>query len=49
VFEEVEALAHAIETDTDPPATAAEGRHCVEVIEAASRSSEMGEAVLLPL
>ena len=47
--EEVEALTDAIETDTDPPVTAAEGRHTVEIIEAAYRSSETGEAVTLPL
>ncbi|MFW6162832.1 MAG: Gfo/Idh/MocA family protein [Planctomycetota bacterium] len=47
--EEVEALIHAVETDTEPPVTAAEGRHAVEVIEAAYRSSETGEAVTLPL
>ena len=47
--EEVEALVAAVENDTDPPVTAAEGRHCVEVIEAAYRSSQTGEAVTLPL
>ena len=47
--EEVEALAHAVATNTDPPVTAAEGRHTVEVIQAAYQSSETGEAVHLPL
>ena len=47
--EEVEALAHAVATNTDPPVTAAEGRHTVEVIQAAYQSSETGEAVKLPL
>ena len=47
--EEVEALADAVANDTDPPVTAAEGRHCVEVIQAAYHSSETGQAVCLPL
>jgi len=47
--EEVEGLAAAIEADTEPPVTAAEGRHCVEVIQAAYESSESGKAVYLPL
>lgn len=47
--EEVEALADAITNGTDPPVTAAEGRHCVEVIQAAYESSRTGEAVHLPL
>ena len=46
--EEVESLADAVENDTDPPVTAAEGRHAVEVIEAAYRSSQTGQAVYLP-
>jgi len=47
--EEVEALADAVAADADPPVTAAEGRHCVEVIQAAYQSSRTGRAVHLPL
>jgi len=47
--EEVEALADAVERGTEPPVTAAEGRHCVEVIQAAYESSRTGKAVYLPL
>ncbi|MFP4055318.1 MAG: Gfo/Idh/MocA family protein [Candidatus Brocadiia bacterium] len=47
--EEVEALAEAVATDSEPPVTGAEGRHTVEVIQAAYRSSQSGEAVGLPL
>ena len=47
--EEVEALADAVAQDTEPPVTAAEGRHCVEIIQAAYQSSQTGKAVYLPL
>jgi len=47
--EEVEGLAEAIENDADPPVTAQEGRHAVEVIQAAYESSKTGKAVYLPL
>ncbi len=47
--EEVEALADAVANDTEPPVTAAEGRHCVEIIQAAYESSRTGKAVYLPL
>ena len=47
--EEVEGLAEAIENDADPPVTAQEGRHAVEVIQAAYESSRTGKAVYLPL
>ena len=47
--EEVEALADAIANGTEPPVTAAEGRHTVEVIQAAYLSSQTGKAVYLPL
>jgi len=47
--EEVEALADAAERDTDPPVTGAEGRHTVEVIQAAYESAKTGKAVHLPL
>ncbi|MBM4039922.1 MAG: Gfo/Idh/MocA family oxidoreductase, partial [Planctomycetes bacterium] len=47
--EEVEALADAVAGGTVPPVTAAEGRHCVEVIQAAYESSRTGKAVYLPL
>jgi predicted dehydrogenase len=47
--EEVEGLIDAVERDVPPPVTAAEGRHTVEVIQAAYQSSETGEAVSLPL
>jgi predicted dehydrogenase len=47
--EEVEALADAVANGTEPPVTAAEGRHCVEVIQAAYLSSQTGKAVYLPL
>jgi len=47
--EEVEALADAVANDTEPPVTAAEGRHCVEIIQAAYESSKTGKAVYLPL
>jgi len=46
--EEVEALADAVLTDSEPPVTAAEGRHAVEVITAGYRSSQTGKAVYLP-
>ena len=41
--------ADPVTTFTDPPVTAAEGRHTVEIIQAAYQSSETGEAVALPL
>ena len=47
--EEVEALADAIANDTEPPVTGAEGRHCVEIMQAAYQSSKTGKAVSLPL
>jgi len=47
--EEVEALADAAANDTEPPVTGAEGRHTVEVIEAAYRSAQTGRSVALPL
>ncbi|HPD13744.1 MAG TPA: Gfo/Idh/MocA family oxidoreductase [Planctomycetota bacterium] len=47
--EEVEALADAVANGTEPPVTAAEGRHCVEIIQAAYESSRTGKAVYLPL
>ncbi len=47
--EEVEALADAVVNDTDPPVTAEEGRHTVEVIEAAYLSARTGRSVTLPL
>lgn len=47
--EEVEALADAVERNAEPPVTPAEGRHCVEVIQAAYESSKTGKAVYLPL
>ena len=37
------------ERGAEPPVTAAEGRHCVEIIQAAYQSSETGKAVYLPL
>ena len=47
--EEVEALADAVANDTEPPVTGEEGRHTVEVIEAAYRSARTGQSVALPL
>jgi predicted dehydrogenase len=39
----------AAANDTEPPVAADEGRHCVEIIQAAYESSRTGKAVYLPL
>ncbi len=47
--EEHEAFADSLARNAEPPVTAAQGRHTVEVIQAAYLSSQTGKAVYLPL